>query len=452
MMQSIWRLVRQSPTLTTLRLDQSLPTPKTALTPASFMYDTLEKLLDLVELEINDSSAVFDKVLERLPKLERFRAPSRFELTGRDDSRLLHQTFTGIKELELFGEADTRAVFSVLRYLPNLESLQLPGGFNQEFYENDYIQAKEAKERMDNTPSRLKRLSVGHHGFMDSRILISILPWIRDLTHFCFEGIDSSLARALATECKQLEVIREVENLEVDSVLHLLKGCPRLKVLDTINHRIKGGNFMDCTLACLGLETFRCQIVGMYWLNEDSTHILDRILLSNASDTPITDDEQALLAEVFENQERYRKVYRQLSRLTELRVLDLGQEYRVPYHWDYVLNDNNVSDEGHPYQWYRSPIEETLDLTLVSGLGQLETLKELEVFGFEGVDHRMDRTELEWMAVHWPKLRVMRGIHVDILPRVEPDPKRTELREYMQMLRPDVIHETLFELPTKRRQ
>jgi hypothetical protein len=41
---------------------------------------------------------------------------------------------------------------------------------------------------------------------------------------------------------------------------------------------------------------------------------------------------------------------------------------------------------------------DTLELSLESGLGLLEALANLETIGFEGVDHRIGKLELEWMA------------------------------------------------------
>ncbi|KAK3841499.1 MAG: hypothetical protein J3R72DRAFT_491393 [Linnemannia gamsii] len=57
------------------------------------------------------------------------------------------------------------------------------------------------------------------------------------------------------------------------------------------------------------------------------------------------------------------------------------------------------------YLRYERPITNTLELTLGSGgLERLAGLKRLEVFGFEGVDHRIGEKELSWMVENWPRL------------------------------------------------
>ncbi|OAQ28310.1 hypothetical protein K457DRAFT_138769 [Linnemannia elongata AG-77] len=474
-------------TLTTLRMDQSLPEQRSSTVPfcestsiISIIYDTLSKLSKLRELEINDARADFHGILDAAPQLEILRAPGKLQLRNHD-GQLLHRTITGgnLKEVELFRETGTRCVFSLLRHLPNLETLVLSGGFDQESFENDHAAAEEAKAVMENMPSlSLRRLCCRESGFMDYRNLMAILPWVPELREFACENLQLRTSQILAEHCKHLEVVRELDTFgggndpravprATDVVVPLLTGCPSLRVLDTASHKIMGDSFVNCELVCLGLETFRCQIVGMYWLDEVNSSLLGRLLSAGSggdddddggpagrATTTTSAEEMMLFDEIYRNQERHCKMYKQFSRMTKLRVLELGQEWRsIAGHLDIGTDGHDDEygdifdepDDGY-YASYAAPIDGTLDLTLVSGFDQLSTLKDLEVFGFEGVDHRMDKVELDWMAVNWPKLKVMRGIHVDIFPKVEPDAKRKELREYMQMLRPDVVHETLYKL------
>lgn len=94
------------------------------------------------------------------------------------------------------------------------------------------------------------------------------------------------------------------------------------------------------------------------------------------------------------------------------------------------------------YKDYGDPFPDTLELSLASGLDRLSTLTELEVFGFESVDHRIDEEELSWMAEKWPRLRVMRGLHeLEDIPMLMHDGEKWHLRVFMQRLRPDVRHE-----------
>ncbi|KAG0281907.1 hypothetical protein BGZ95_006414 [Linnemannia exigua] len=478
LVQAVWKLAQQnSKTLTTFRLDQSFAKPRILLLSSDTteaMYNALKNLPNLTELEIANASADLDKVLELTsPHLECLRAPGLFQMMG-TDGQLLHGTYRNIREVELLDETDTRAVFSLLRYLPNLESLSLSEGFDQEFFQNDEVETMEARTRMDNTPNRsLHKLRLFNARFQDTRIMAIILAWIPELREFSCELLKADMSKALAEHCEHLEIVRELDSFggrydartnprPIDTVLPLLRGCPSLKVLDTVTHRVLGDSFVNCEIACLErLETFRCQIVGMYWL--DNCPVVHRVLTGyNGDDEGVEGSDQwpgleADKKEFFDlvdrNLKRYREVYKQLSKMTQLRVLELGQEYRTVYEpydgseGDRIAREiHSFEDElnVHPeYNWYREPIEDTLTLTLGSGFDQLEALKELEVFGFEGTDHQFEKADLEWMAEKWPKLKVMRGIHEDVLPRVAPDANRTELREYMQLLRPDVVHETL---------
>ncbi|KAF9119011.1 hypothetical protein BGX30_004147, partial [Mortierella sp. GBA39] len=191
------------------------------------------------------------------------------------------------------------------------------------------------------------------------------------------------------------------------------------------------------------LETFRCQVVGLERLYTDTTSVAGWILeLAGAgrgetagvlTTTENIDEQlQALQINVFE----------QLARLTRLKILDLGYAWRNP----------NAATEAAPrfyqnftdeklYVNHGNPIEGTLDLSPESGLDRLSTLTQLEVSGFEGVDFKLDRSELEWMASHWPRLKVPRGLQRDdSLPRIEVDVRKAELRRFLRKLRPEVKH------------
>lgn len=43
-----------------------------------------------------------------------------------------------------------------------------------------------------------------------------------------------------------------------------------------------------------------------------------------------------------------------------------------------------------------------MELSLSSGLGRLATLKRIEVLGFEILNHRIGKAELDWMTSTWP--------------------------------------------------
>lgn len=49
------------------------------------------------------------------------------------------------------------------------------------------------------------------------------------------------------------------------------------------------------------------------------------------------------------------------------------------------------------------------------------------------------------MAKSWPKLTLMYGLDKERLMDIEYDKKRIELRKYFKRLRPEAVHDSLFE-------
>lgn len=264
------------------------------------------------------------------------------------------------------------------------------------------------------------------------------------------------MAGALVLRCQELEVFRQKDVTELISLLQPLRGrrnvllqilqrCPRLRVFDATHHRIDAKLLIEIPLACEDrLETFRCQVVGLERLYTDKTSMTERIMeLANVGRS-----ETAGVLTTTENmdkqlQELQIKVFEQLARLARLRTLDLGYTSKTPntaaervhrFYQNFTNGNFNIN--------YGDPIESTLDLTLEASLDRLSTLTQLEVFGFEGVDSKLGKLELEWMASHWPRLKVLRGLQGDdSLPRMEVDVRKAELRKFMCTLRPEVKHE-----------
>lgn len=94
---------------------------------------------------------------------------------------------------------------------------------------------------------------------------------------------------------------------------------------------------------------------------------------------------------VGDSRKAQRQVFRQISRLTKLRVLRLG-------------DSRGGRKSHHAYQWY------SLDMTLESGLGELKGLKQLEILDVRMMNHDIGIQELEWMNRCWPSLRCVLGL------------------------------------------
>ncbi|KAG0364465.1 hypothetical protein BGX24_004597, partial [Mortierella sp. AD032] len=251
----------------------------------------------------------------------------------------------------------------------------------------------------------------------------------------------------------------------VNAVGALMRQCPNLTTLDAISHSIAADYILAEPWACRDLETFRCQITGMNRLTVKEEEIYkawaakpsveDKKEEEMVAVDPNNKDEAQHIVKVMEVlkeqlrcQKHHKRVYRRLAEMTQLRVLDLGYEFRYPYEIS-RRNTQETMFGGRLYAKCSPPIANTLELTLESGLSQLSALKNLEVFGFEGVDHRIETKELAWMAENWPRLRIMRGLHdPPSTVLVANDPKTRMLRETMEELRPYVKHKALREKET----
>ncbi|KAF9088174.1 hypothetical protein BGX29_000403 [Mortierella sp. GBA35] len=463
--QHFWLLVRQnSRSLFSLRLHVSLMW-LCQITKVDFVFDTLASLENLVNLE-NDLMALdVNTLLERVPSLVSYRTWVHYVQNDYAPRR----QFTQLVYLQLFGAVSTRTFFTLLKYFPTLETLRMDEfRGSMDFLTNAY-------EILDNTPSKLKRLHFYNPSTtIDEHIANLVIPWIPNLVEISLSQLHPAIARALGTHCRKLEIVRQADdghsihpstrpNPLVNMVGVLLRECASLKVFDGIHHKLEASHMLKYPWACR-LETLRCQIIGIPRLTKTQQEFLASTS-SSSNDTdiytppppappppsagvlfsidnggdniPLTRSE--LLAKQQQCLEVQHKVMDYLAGFTSLKVLDLGYEYR-----DIAVELYNRSqDPDWPLKHPGNPTFQSLELTLASGLDRLSALTRLEIFGFEGVDHRIGKKELDWMAVNWPKLKILRGLQKDDeLPDPVGDPERTELREYMQELRVDVRHAT----------
>ncbi|KAF9088032.1 hypothetical protein BGX29_000491 [Mortierella sp. GBA35] len=353
-------------------------------------------------------------------------------------------------------------------------------------------------------PSNLQELHVTYTDHvetssMNDPLACHILPRIPRLKSLSLRTLTWKIGAALAKFCPQLESLKLVttkyDRRDGDTITPLLHHCPRLKTLDAIWHTVEVDSLMKRPIVCRGLEVLRCQFRGLDRLtDEEEKEVCESRLLSplegsqeeeedveNDQKEELENDheeeeEEEIVQEVQEVQayqenqkydeeydwdeeeeeelsaaekyerckEQHRHIYKELSRLTNLRVLELGVDNIDGY--DLMGSDpGTYLVDGRLYYNYFGPTPNTLKLSLDSGLGRLNTLKKLEVFGFEGVDHRIGERELTWMSENWVGLRTMCGLQEaekeDLFPLN--CPKVKELRIHMQKLRPLVKHERL---------
>ncbi|KAF9209433.1 hypothetical protein BGZ59_010121 [Podila verticillata] len=295
--------------------------------------------------------------------------------------------------------------------------------------------------------------------------LLALLPNLEELTHS--QRLTDSLALLLVERCPKLQVMRsdrgawrpynrlydDYTSFDDDDdtsangefANEMLTANNQLRVLDMSAYHLRVDETLRRPWVCMGLEQLSCQIRRLARLSEDEEMMAKRA----GAPWPIGSNEELGCKDeqsAFEKIERCRVqhygVYNRLASLTRLRYLDLGFEDRMPE----VESDYDLYCKGEEQRYveYEKPPFDTLELSLASGLGRLGVLKNLEVFVFECMNHRIERGELEWMAKSWPKLRLVFGLDKERLPKMKHDLKRAELKGYLQELRPDVVHDSLF--------
>lgn len=443
--QHLWQLVRSNSSLRTLRLSLS-EAELCKMATIDAVYDILSSLKHITRLESTTYAILLDRLLDRVPTIQHVQMDS-----ARVGDDFTTKTFLGLQTLVIKTFVSGKLFLELLHSLPNLEHFRLIAVD----YHRDF---KDAALYLDNTPSRLKGLHFIISRSFDFGMMANyILPWLPDLTELTLGWLDSVTAKALTTYCRNFQVFREPGGVQStfslddnrDGPSHievLLQECPQLRVVDAICHRVDADRMSALPWICHRLEVLHFQIAGVHRLKAGEQKNLLSIISANDDETgrKLTNKEQDILDRHRRGQEQQKKIFAQLALMTHLKVLDPGFEWRNLGH---VYRVQYYEVEGQSYVRYANPYADTLELTLQSGLDQLTDLVNLEVFGFEGINHRLGDEELAWIAVHWPRLRVMRGLQEDSLPMLEPDARRTELRRRMQELCPDVRHRSQRQAP-----
>ncbi|KAK3810927.1 MAG: hypothetical protein J3Q66DRAFT_350546 [Benniella sp.] len=130
------------------------------------------------------------------------------------------------------------------------------------------------------------------------------------------------------------------------------------------------------------------------------------------------------IAVTYRDQERdvQSQVYDRLARLTRLETLWLGNRP----HDDWAAGAGNQHD--------------CLEMSLESGLYRLEGLKKLRELSVAGMRTRIGVKEVQWMVMHWPKLRAIYGLE-----------EEGETKEAVEWLRTHHPRIEVLRLPSQQR-
>ncbi|KAI9238982.1 MAG: hypothetical protein BYD32DRAFT_248582 [Podila humilis] len=226
--------------------------------------------------------------------------------------------------------------------------------------------------------------------------------------------LDAEIAELLVHFPRLIAFTAQGTHLGPKSIMVLCTGARsnELQELDVTDTAGESAWIQDLLSSCSGLRVFRATSIlardvalgskpksSAFWSNTVFSHSssttpncsfwtclgLEELYLSIIQVPTIeVDVDESLLIGMSRRMQML--VYDQLARLTQLRVLSLG-------------GDSTST-------WFRT---ETLELSLASGLGKLETLRELRELNFRFMDHRLTMAEVEWMMAHWPRLRKVTG-------------------------------------------
>lgn len=361
-----------------------------------------------------------------------------------------------LKMLTIQERITTRELDVLLRHLPSLESLSVRSLTRPT--EEDATTAAAIK---DNIPSQLRRLVFSGferatHVGNNSSLADAVLPWVPYLEHIEFYHVIQDSAHAILRHCRQLRSIVQTRDdftifaklgqdagLQFKSFAEFLRDGATLRILSGSRQVVDVDDIVEHPWTCDQLESFHCQVGQVERLFANEEDIFSG-LSSRDHGASLSVEEQEVTQKYARSLNQHRHVYERLASLTHLTRLDLSYELRTVR----LANEDKHIKEGRPRFFVQSirgrPLMlDCLEFTLKSGLGLLAPLVNLEMFGFLGIDHRIDKPELEWMAVHWRRLKTMRGLTDDHEPRSAHDSRKPELREYMMQLRPDVVHESI---------
>ncbi|KFH63300.1 hypothetical protein MVEG_10710 [Podila verticillata NRRL 6337] len=368
----------------------------------------LKHLKELQGWTIASLSSVWE-LLEAAPTLETLTVTSQSDQLPDP----LPAPNTTLRTLTVHGELSTNSLLDVLGLSPHLSNMtvttigvravQQPQQFGVGFGPVQSFVPEDVHPRDLPVGANLCKLDVICVGDYDA--LLKNLPDHVDLTWIVGIDRDDRVDLQLPEHSTRFSIfkadhlpwyINEQHQARAphDVANELLVTNSRLNVFDSIRHYLRVDEMLRQPWACMGLEWLTCRIVGVDRLNDEEQCLADRVMAPGKSD--------------------------------KAQALGLGYENRYP--WEFK--------SGETF--------DTLKLSLASGLDRLGALKNLEMIGFEGINYRIGKPELEWMAKAWPKLNLMYGLDKERLYQIEYSKERAALKAHFQQLRPNVVHDSLF--------
>ncbi|KAF9156807.1 hypothetical protein BG015_001139 [Linnemannia schmuckeri] len=366
-----------------------------------YVYTALAALPQLTILDNRLDSVELDRMLKSCPRLQMY---SSYRTSG--FRCFVGHEWSSLQTLELDMQVDSQELLHLLKSLTGLLHLRLRE------IRSDLEQCTNVSQVLGNTAEWAQVvMSVKHERVLgrmagnDGSSVVTrpdrvLCHGVSDLALHCKE-FQTYLQATVRPSIHHSYAPDPIQNV----FRYLMETCSNLRVLDGVNHKIDVEDLESNEWVCSDLEKLRCQFVGFSRLTTSEEAILE-----SAADESVNEElkERRRLG-----RRQQQTVYNRLSTFTRLRVLDLGYEFReLPL----IRATRSPRDFLQSYPTFAQPIAGTMEPSLASGLGRLEILKDLE-------------------------LKVLRGLQEDDVPGEKYRTEKAVLREYMQVLRPDVNYE-----------
>ncbi|KAF9374795.1 hypothetical protein CPC16_001074 [Podila verticillata] len=147
-----------------------------------------------------------------------------------------------------------------------------------------------------------------------------------------------------------------------------------------------------------------------------------------------------------DRQEMVEKVYRQLGRLHELEMLEIGVFHEEVME---AATEEDEEEAGFDEEIQFLPSESGLDFSLKSGLDHLKTLKNLQCLRLlvnTDSSALSQLGEAKWIAQHWKRLQYLDGVSAPVWNGIEEEADATKKKseepagyEYLKTKMPDLV-------------
>lgn len=214
-----------------------------------------------------------------------------------------------------------------------------------------------------------------------------------------FQTFNELLQPQHTTTLEEFSAVRVWDRL---GILRLLRTCPKLRKLETIDDEIHGVyqvpqlavmDFIDWDPEAGAIEAWPC------------ASTLEMLAIKIA-DVPGRST-KGLRQDIRRYNEIQQQVFQRLGEFENLKVLQLGHVARINAikGFNHKKGEYKFADREVPKQ------DKCIHLTFATGLRKLERLKNLEELHIPNMDHQIkDVREVKWMVEHWPRLSRLFGI------------------------------------------